>query len=160
MARPSPDEFLASLGGLVEAVRAAAAAAYGGIEVTPTQAKLLQALAKNAPVSQASLSRSTGVDAALTGRVVETLLNQGCLRRKRSASDRRQYLLELSAKGQRIAERIDVARSFFVANVDAALEDEDYAALERVFKKIRHALDDHAVATGKAANGGRVDRRP
>lgn len=129
-----------SLWSVERAVRAAAADAYASCGVTPTQGKLLQALAQTPSTSQAALAQRTGVDAALTGRVIDELVGGGFVLRKQSADDRRRYVLSLSAAGKRKAAAVDGALAVVFARVDAGVSDDDAAAFAAAAERIRAAV--------------------
>ena len=140
MARHEPERFLDSFAALARAVRATAAQAYDTFEVGSTQAKFLRHIAKHRHISQAELARATVTDAALTGRVLQAMLERGWVRRERSDDDRRQYVLQLSASGQRQCKRVEVARQKIAKRMVAALEDRDLDDFERVAQKLLVAL--------------------
>jgi DNA-binding MarR family transcriptional regulator len=77
----------------------------------------------------------------LTGRALETLIERGWVRRKRSQEDRREYLLELTASGQRAREKVEEARERFIEEITAALEDRDAADFDRIAARILGALE-------------------
>lgn len=128
------------LGALSRSVRARAAEAYAGLEVGPTQAKFLRHIGSHGGISQAELARATLTDPALTGRALETLIARRWVRRFRSEQDRRQYVLELSAAGQRMRERVEKARATVAAELVALLDPQDLANFERISRKIVAAL--------------------
>ncbi|HEX7666120.1 MAG TPA: hypothetical protein VF407_16445, partial [Polyangiaceae bacterium] len=64
------------------------------------------------------------------------------VRRKRSEEDRREYLLELTASGQRMREKVEAARDVIVKRITAALTDDDLDAFDRVVAKILAALEE------------------
>jgi DNA-binding MarR family transcriptional regulator len=130
------EEFLDQLGRLSRCLRAHAAQAYGSFEVGPTQARFLRHIGQNSGISQAELARATLTDAALTGRALQTLLERGWVRRKRSARDRRQYVLELSAAGQRARKRVDAARKRLADQVVGVLEPGDLVDFERISGRV------------------------
>src|SRR5215217_1447793 len=108
-------------------VRARAAEAYAGIEVGPTQAQFLRYIGSHDGMSQAELARATQTDPALTGRALESLISRGWVRRKRSEQDRRQYVLELSAAGQRMKARVETARRGIAKRLLEVLSAQDLA---------------------------------
>jgi DNA-binding MarR family transcriptional regulator len=136
VARRDRDEFLESFRALTRCVRSVAAEAYASFEVGSTQAKFLRYIGEHSPISQADLARGTITDPALTGRALETLVERGWIRRKRSEDDRRQYVLELSAAGQRVRKRVDQARDEIAARLAAVLDERDMDDFARIARKL------------------------
>jgi len=129
-------------------LRSAAAQTYGTFEVGSTQAKFLRQIARTSGISQAELARATATDPTLTGRALETLIERGWVRRKRSQQDRRQYVLELSAAGQRTRARVEKARSGIAQRAVAALDARDLAAFDRIAEKLLDAFAGDAAGLG------------
>jgi DNA-binding MarR family transcriptional regulator len=142
MPRREPHEVLDSFGALARTLRAAAAQTYATFEVGTAQAKVLRHLGHHPHVSQANLARATASDPTLMGRVLETLIDRGWVRRERSEDDRRQYVLELSAAGQRARKRVESARRQVAERMVAALTDKDLADFDRIANKVRAAFAD------------------
>ncbi len=147
MARRKASEFLESFSALSRCVRSAAAQAYATFEVGSTQAKFLRHIGRHARISQADLARATVTDPALTGRALETLVERGWVKRTRSEEDRRQYVLELSAAGERARKRVDEGREQIGEKIATALDDRDLEDFERIAKKVV-ALFEGAVEPG------------
>jgi DNA-binding MarR family transcriptional regulator len=141
VARRKAEEFIETFGALSRCLRSVAWRAYASFEVGGTQAKFLRYIGRQTGISQADLARATDTDPALTGRVLETLIERGWLRRKRSVEDRRQYVLELSPAGQRVHKRVEEARSGIAERVMAELDEKDVKDFERIAKKLLAALD-------------------
>lgn len=136
MARREPLTLLEDFSALARALRAAAAQTYATFEVGSTQAKFLRHIGRHAPLSQADLARATVTDPTLTGRVLETLIERGWVRRKRSTEDRRQYVLELSAAGERARQQVEHARQQVAKRMLAALDERDLTDFARVSEKL------------------------
>jgi DNA-binding MarR family transcriptional regulator len=140
MAR-DPHVFLESLSAVMRTLRAAAAQTYATFEVGSAQAKFLRHIGKNSRISQADLARATNTAPTLTGRGLETLVERGWIHRTRSEEDRRQYILELTASGQRARKRVEEAREGIIEQIGAVLDDRDLKDFERIAKKILDAFD-------------------
>jgi DNA-binding MarR family transcriptional regulator len=140
VARREPDEFLDAFSALARAIRGAAAQSYASFEVGSTQAKFLRQIGKTRGISQAELARATVTDPTLTGRVLETLVERGWVRRKRSSEDRRQYVLELSAAGARMRKRVEGARAHIAARMVTKLDARDWDDFERIAARLHAAL--------------------
>lgn len=136
VARRDPHAFYDRLSDVTRCLRTAAAQAYATFEVGSAQAKFLRHIGKDSRISQADLARATGTAPTLTGRAVAPLVERGWIRRKRSEDDRREYVLELTASGQRMRERVEGARQQIIDRIAAALDDRDVEDMDRIAKKI------------------------
>jgi DNA-binding MarR family transcriptional regulator len=141
MARRDPHEFYERLGTVMRCLRAVAAQAYATFEVGTAQAKFLRHIGRNSRISQADLARATTTAPTLTGRALEPLIARGWVRRKRSQEDRRQYVLELTASGQRARARVEKARQRIVDQVAKALDARDVEDFDRIATKILTAFE-------------------
>ena len=72
-----------------------------------TEVRLLYELSRRDPVSSAGLARDLGIDTGYLSRMVRRLTAAGIVAGQASASDRRQTLLSLSAKGRKVFGRIE-----------------------------------------------------
>jgi len=135
-----PYEFIESFGALSRCLRSVAAQAYATFEVGSAQAKFLRYIGRHSGISQAGLSRATETAPTLTGRALETLIERGWVRRKRSEEDRRQYVLELTASGQRTRQRVEEAREGIVERIGMVLDVKDLEDFDRIAKKILAAF--------------------
>ena len=115
--------------------------AYATFEVGSTQAKFLRYIGRHSRISQADLARATATAPTLTGRALETLVERGWVRRKRSEEDRREYVLELTASGQRTRERVEEARERDRERIAAVLDERDVEDFDRIAKKILAAFE-------------------
>ena len=136
-----PHVFFERFVALLKAVRAASAHAYAKVDVGSAQAKLLRHIGRNSRISQADLARATDTAPTLTGRAVEPLVERGWIRRKRSEEDRREYILELTAAGERMRGKVDGAREALIQRLAAVLDERDVADFERIAKKILAELE-------------------
>jgi DNA-binding MarR family transcriptional regulator len=141
VARGDSHEFFERFGAVSRRIRAVATQAYAAFEIGSAQAKFLRHIGKNSRISQADLARATETAATLTGRAIEPLIERGWVRRKRSEDDRRQYILELTASGQRVRAKVETARDEIIQRVAAALDERDLADFERIAKKILAAFE-------------------
>jgi DNA-binding MarR family transcriptional regulator len=136
VARRDPHEFYERLGAVMRCLRSVAAQAYATFEVGSAQAKFLRHIGKHSRISQADLARATDTAPTLTGRALETLVERGWVRRKRSEEDRREYVLELTASGQRTRARVEEAREEIIGRIAKALDEKDVEDFDRIAKKI------------------------
>jgi DNA-binding MarR family transcriptional regulator len=136
-----PTEFIERFGAVKKRFHTLAEAAYAEVDLGSMQAKLVRYIGRHTQISQAALARATTSDPTLTSRTIATLIERGLVRRERSAEDRREYLLELTAAGKRIRERVEKLRNELAARLVAALDDKDFADFDRVSRKILAALE-------------------
>jgi DNA-binding MarR family transcriptional regulator len=129
-------EFFERLGALSRCLRSVAAQTYAALEVGSAQAKMLRHIGRQSRISQADLARATETAPTLTGRALETLIERGWVRRKRSEEDRREYLLELTASGQRARERVEQARERIIERIATVLDERDVEDFDRIAEKI------------------------
>jgi DNA-binding MarR family transcriptional regulator len=139
--RGDSHEFYERLGAVIRTLRSVAEQAYAAFELGSAQAKFLRHIGRHSRISQADLARATETAPTLTGRALETLVQRGWVRRRRSEEDRRQYVLELTASGQRVRERVEEARDGIIERIAAALDERDVEDFDRIAKKILAAFD-------------------
>ena len=135
-----PTDFIERIGLLRRRISALGASAYAQLDLGTMQAKLIRHIGKHSAISQAELARATASDPTLTSRTLATLIARGLVKKERSAEDRREYVLELTAAGKRLREKVDRLRSEMAARVVAALSAADLAEFDRVTQKIISAL--------------------
>jgi DNA-binding MarR family transcriptional regulator len=141
VARGDSHEFFERLGAVARCLRAVAAQAYATFEVGSAQAKFLRHIGKHSRISQAGLARATQTAPTLTGRALETLVERGWVRRKRSEEDRREYVLELTASGKRARQRVERAREGIIEQLATVLDERDVEDFDRIAKKILAAFE-------------------
>jgi DNA-binding MarR family transcriptional regulator len=151
-------EFFERFGAVMRTFRSVAAQAYATLEVGSAQAKFLRHIGRHSRISQADLARATATAPTLTGRALETLVERGWVRRKRSEEDRRQYILELTASGQRMRERVEKARDGVIDRIADALDAKDIEDFDRIAKKILAAFE--GVEEPPGTDDGSTDARP
>jgi DNA-binding MarR family transcriptional regulator len=138
--RRDSHEFYERFGEVLRCIRGVAEDAYAAIDIGRTQAKFLRYIGANSQISQAQLARATRTWPTLTGRTVEALIERGWVRRKRSGEDRRQYVLELTASGKRVRERVDLARNGVMESLARVLDEKDAEHFDRIATKILAAF--------------------
>jgi len=136
-----PEDFIERFVLVKKRIQATGAAVYATVDLGSMQAKLLRHIGRNSQISQAALARATDSDPTLTGRTLATLIERGLVRRERSAEDRREYVLELTAAGKRLREKVEKLRSQLAERVVSALDDRDFEDFERVTAKILATLE-------------------
>lgn len=152
MLERDPQEFYERFAAVLRCIRGVLADAYASIDIGTTQAKFLRHIGANSHISQAQLARATYTAPTLTGRVLESLVEHGWVRRKRSGEDRRQYVLELTASGKRMRERVETARHAVIQSMARVLDEKDAESFEIIAAKILAAF-------ASSATGGFAARR-
>ena len=137
-------EFLDTYARLKRSLAALTAREYAQLELGSAQVRFLQQIARSPSISQAELARATETDPALTGRALQTLIKRGWVRRVRSATDKRAYVLQLGAGGKRIMARVEAVRSELAEQVTASLDDRDRDDFQRIVDKIVTAIEQRA----------------
>jgi DNA-binding MarR family transcriptional regulator len=106
--------------------------------LTPPQAGLLRAVARDPGSSQQQLATRLGLLPSRMVAFVDDLEARGLLRRQRSAADRRQYALRLTADGEALMRRLGgVARSHD-RDLLQALTEEEHEVLADLLRRVAH----------------------
>lgn len=77
-----------------------------GVDVTGAAQRLIYYLMENGPMRLSELARRTETDPGILTRQVNALEDQGLVERRPDPTDRRAAILQMSAKGRRIAQRL------------------------------------------------------
>jgi DNA-binding MarR family transcriptional regulator len=120
-----------------------------GVEVTQQGMTLLRVLLRDGRQSIATLAASAAMDLGAVSRQARLLEEAGAVRRSRSPDDGRVALLDLTAKGRRIAQRI---RAVSVQHLEDALRDWSDAD-QRVLATLMQRLVQDLVATPVRPDG-------
>ena len=70
--------------------------------VTPRQYVVLEAIAENEGLNQTDIVERSGMDRSTTADIVQRMIKNGLLQRRRSASDSRAYKIKLTEKGRKL----------------------------------------------------------
>jgi DNA-binding MarR family transcriptional regulator len=135
-----PIHFIETFGALWRSLMSVSDESYAAEKLWSTQARFLRYIGRHRGISQAELARMTDTAPTLTGRLLQTLLDRGLVKRTDCVRDRRQYLLELTASGQRTRVRAQKARARFAARVVAALDRRDLEDFDRIARKLFDAF--------------------
>jgi DNA-binding MarR family transcriptional regulator len=135
-----PIEFIETFAALWRCLMAVSDETYVAEKLWSTQVRFLRYIGQHRGISQAELARATDTAPTLTGRLLQTLLQRGLVQRARSEKDRREYVLELGAEGQRVRRRVEEARRRFAARVVAVLDERDLQDFDRIARKIFEAF--------------------
>lgn len=126
--------FLLARAHLIAREKADAALATAGITMKAYAA--LATLVSDGPVSQQALSRRIGMDPATMVDVIDSLEQSGHILRKRNPHDRREYALQVTARGRALFNRAE--RAIAAAEVETLgdLSDYDVQALTRLLIRL------------------------
>jgi len=115
--------------------------------VTASQFKVLIIVARGGFDTPAELSRCLSLDSGSMTRMLDRLEQKALLVRSRSATDRRQVHLALTAEGQALSDRLPQIGADALNDLLGVLEAEEVASLERILTKILVGADDHTTIT-------------
>lgn len=144
MRKRDPEHAYERLSAVTKRVRAVASQAFAELDLGTAQAKILRHVGGHSRISQADLARATDTAPTLIGRALEPLVARGLVKRTRSDEDKREYVLELTAAGQRARAKVDAARDAILARMNAALDARDVEDLGRIADRLLAALGDDA----------------
>jgi len=135
-----PIEFIETFGALWRSLMSLSDETYAAEKLFSAQARFLRYIGRNPGISQAQLARATDMAPTLAGRLLRTLIQRKLVLRGQSREDRREYVLGLSASGQRLRARVEEARSHFAARVVSVLDERDLQDFDRIAKKLFDAF--------------------
>jgi len=134
--RRDPNEFIEQFASLRKALTALAAEAYTAAGVGTMQAQLLRYIGAHPRCSQAELARATDSDPTLVGRALQSLVERDWVRRARSESDKRAYLLSLGPAGRRACATVASQRDALALRITRALSQRDLDDFARITTKL------------------------
>ncbi len=120
-------ELVLAIGSLVRRARAHAPAELR--EFSWTQIALLSRLAKAGPATSAELARAEGVTPQSMGAAIAALEEMGLVERKPHATDGRQLLVSLSARGAALRAHTKAAKETWLAQALERLDQRELAIL-------------------------------
>ena len=106
--------------------------ALAGLGLNAKAFAALATVTSTGPLSQQKLSRRLGMDPATMVDVIDSLEGSGHIARVRNARDRREYALQLTAKGKRLYQRAQKA----VAQAEAEALDGMSASERQILMKL------------------------
>ena len=130
-------------------------ATAAGVEVSQQGVTLLRVLQRNGQQSMATLASAAAMDLGAVSRQVKLLEEAGAVRRTRSADDGRVALLELTAQGRRLAERI---RAVGVRHLETALGEWSAGDAEALATLLSRLVDDLMATPVPVSRSGRTGR--
>jgi DNA-binding MarR family transcriptional regulator len=126
-------EFVHAVGLLVRRVRAAAASH----ELSLTESAVLSRLAKEGPGTTADLARAESMKPQSMATTIAALEERGLLVRKPHASDGRQVIIALTAKGVAVRDSAHEAKHSWLAQAIGELDEREQQTLFRAGELIR-----------------------
>ncbi len=105
------------------------AAAARDARLTPTQAWILAAVVRHGSIGISELAVAEDVNPTMLSRVIGKLDDAGLIRRVPSPHDRRAALVEPTAAGRRLKQRMQERRTAALSQALAALSGDEDAAL-------------------------------
>lgn len=104
--------------------------------ITSSQFKVLIIVAQFAADTPAELCRHLSLDSGSMTRMLDRLEQKQLIARTRSATDRRQVQLALTAEGKAITDRLPQIGADAMNSLLSVLEAEEVASLERILTKV------------------------
>lgn len=115
--------------------------------VTSAQFKVLIIIAQFGADTPAELCRHLSLDSGSMTRMLDRLEQKQLIERTRSATDRRQVQLLLTAEGKAITDRLPQIGAEAMNELLSVLDAEEVASLERILSKVLIDANDHITIT-------------
>lgn len=131
----------ASIGKLSRRLRPTAAGAAAGL--TPTRTFVLFSIARLGPIRLSALAEEEGLNPTMLSRVIVDFAESGLVTRVCDPEDRRAALVQATASGLELCERMRGERTDLLEVALASLDDDDRRALEQalpVLEQLAHGL--------------------
>lgn len=117
-------------------IRQAAWSRFKPLGFTPPQVGILAVLADEAPLSSTALAEHVCMDTPTVSRVLRQLVKRGLVEMKPDPEDRRCDRLQLTAKGQKLHERLRPALEELRAGIARGLSADDRRTLAALLQKV------------------------
>ena len=131
----------ASIGRLSRRLRPTAAGAAAGL--TPTRISVLFTIARLGPIRLSELAEEEGLNPTMLSRVIADFADSGLVTRVCDPGDRRAALVQATAAGRKLCERMRGERTDVLGVALASLDEDDRRAVERalpVLEQLAHGL--------------------
>jgi len=131
----------ASIGKLSRRLRPTAAGAAAGL--TPTRISVLFTIARLGPIRLSELAEEEGLNPTMLSRVIADFAESGLVTRDCDPGDRRAALVQATAAGRKLCERMRGERNDVLGVALGALSEEDRYAIEQalpVLERLAHGL--------------------
>lgn len=113
------------------------------LNVTPTQASAIMALAREAMLSQAQLGRVIGMEPGNVHGLVTRLKALGFIKLQAHPEDQRQVRIGLTAQGRRSAERLVILTKRSSAQTLSVLTPDEQTHFMALLSRVAHAGPSH-----------------
>ncbi len=120
--------------------------------ITADQFVLLSLLGEHGGCTQRQLTTICASDANTIAAMVQRLENKGLVVRQAHPSDRRAFVLQLTATGRALRALCDVYARTLHTQLEACVPAEDRAAFERILVEIRRSMSAADPAPAQASN--------
>ena len=124
-----------------QAVRNHLEQAVGGAGITALQYTALTVLERHPGMTAASLARHSFVRAQTIAQMITVLLERGLIERQPDPASGRQYLISLSAAGQRVLDDLREPVAEIEVRMAAGLEPAQVAAAREALRSFRGSLE-------------------
>jgi len=114
-----------------------------GIDITPEQWVILDALYQKSDLTQNELAVFAYKDAPTISRIIDKLEDKKFVKRKASVEDRRKTLVALTKKGKTITETCYPEVYKLREQSWKGLTDKDYESLQKILEKVFGNSDDY-----------------
>ncbi|WP_143305137.1 MarR family winged helix-turn-helix transcriptional regulator [Chitinophaga vietnamensis] len=109
-------------------------------EYSLTEARIIYELRASAALTARELKEKLFIDEGYLSRIIARFVKEGVLRKRQAAGDKRVYLLELSAKGRKIATMIDQQSDLQVARLIGHLDKREQQQLVSLVTQVKDLL--------------------
>lgn len=113
-----------------------------GVDLTPEQWVLLDQLRIAGASSQTELANGTFKDAPTVSRIIDKLAKKKLAERKRFPNDRRRYMVQLTAEGERIHDLLIPKVEGLRVQTWSGMTEEDYETFTSLLQQIRNNFGD------------------
>ncbi|MTB49366.1 MarR family winged helix-turn-helix transcriptional regulator [Lewinella sp. W8] len=113
-----------------------------GVDLTPEQWVLLDHLRIAGASSQTELANGTFKDAPTVSRIIDKLAKKKLAERKRFPNDRRRYMVQLTAEGERIHDLLIPKVEGLRVQTWSGMTEEDYETFTSLLQQIRNNFGD------------------
>lgn len=147
--------FLATFAATKRIVSLVATRSMAPLGLGRAQVALLRELGRSEPATQCALAHATMLDPSATARSLTMLSRRGWIRRRRGELDRRESHVELTARGRRLAARVEAHYAIVAEVLGVRLDNRDIADLERICAKLSPLTEPAPVASRELRRGAR-----
>jgi DNA-binding MarR family transcriptional regulator len=141
MPRKNLDASIADLAHAIGLLMRHVRAASASHELSWTESAVMGRLAKDGPATTADLARAEAMKPQSMGATIAALEEAGMVERKPHATDGRQVIIELTAKGAAVRKSAKDAKRTWLANAVAQLNDHERETLFHAGEIIKRLVE-------------------